>query len=141
MNRKPKDPRYQLHRISKAFVEDLLKTPDDEILAEAAQNNSSKNPGEAAKAAYSRALQATGQKRLQAARDAMQKKSEGADLPMNMDVQRARQLLAKIAANDPEFSPKITLAARNLKDLADSDVLEIIGDLQRLGAFPKDGQL
>lgn len=141
MNRKSKDPRYQLHGISKAFVEDLLKTPDDEILAEAAtQNNSGKSLGGFAKAAYQNALQVTGQKRLQAARDAMQRKSESAGLQMNMDVQRARKLLSKIvAANDPEFNPKITLAARNLQDLTDSEVLEIISDLQRLGAFPEDG--
>lgn len=139
MNKKSKDPRYQLHGISRSFVEDLLKTPDDEILAEAAtQNNCGKNLGESAKAAYQNALKVTGQKRLQAARDAMQRKSESVGL--EIDVHRARKLLLKIvAANDPEFNLKITLAARDLQDLNDSEVLEIISDLQRLGAFPEDG--
>src|SRR5665213_2493143 len=103
MNKRSKDPRYQLLGISKALVEDLLNTPDDEILAETTtQNNCDKNVGGAAKAAYQKALHDAGQKRLQTARDAVQSKSEIAGL--DIDVLKARKLLVKlVAANDPQF--------------------------------------
>ena len=47
-------------------------------------------------------------------------------------------MLEKLAANDPTFDSKVTLAARNLKDIPDAEVLSIILDLTRLGALPGD---
>ena len=139
MTEKLNDPRYQLHKISDLFIDDLLATSDADILAEATKNISIKNAGERAKAAYQRALQTSGQNRLQAARRAMELERERTETDFdlrNMDAGKARKILEKFAANDPDFSTKITLAARNLQDMSDSEVLGIILDLKRLGALP-----
>lgn len=141
MTKKSQDPRHQLRRLSDLVIEDLLNTTDAEILSEAAKS-SVQNPGDMAKAAYQRALRSAGQKRLQAARDAIDGEGDSSDsLPKTFDIQKARRLLEKLAANDPEFGRKITLAARNLKEISDAEVLEIIGDLRRLGVLPEDSQL
>lgn len=144
MTEKPIDPRYQLRKISDLFIDDLLATSDADILAEAAKDVSVKNAGERAKAAYQRALQTSGQNRLQAARRAMELEREGAETGLalrDMDAGKARKILERFAANDPDFGSKITLAARNLQDIPDSEVLSIILDLKRLGALPDDGEL
>jgi hypothetical protein len=144
MTEKPIDPRYQLRKISDLFIDDLLATSDADILAEAAKDVSVKNAGERAKAAYQRALQTSGQNRLQAARRAMELEREGAETGLalrDMDAKKARKILERFAANDPDFGSKVTLAARNLQDIPDSEVLSIILDLKRLGALPDDGEL
>ena len=144
MTEKPIDPRYQLRKISDLFIDDLLATSDADILAEAAKDISTKNSGESAKAAYQLALQTSGQNRLQAARRAMELERESTETDLNlygMDAGKARKILEKLAANDPDFGSKITLAARNLQDIPDSEVLSIILDLKRLGALPADGEL
>lgn len=144
MTKKPIDPRHQLRKISDLFIDDLLATSDAGILAEAAKDVSIKNAGERAKAAYQRALQTSGQNRLQAARRAMELEREGAETGLalrDMDAGKARKILERFAANDPDFGSKITLAARNLQDIPDSEVLSIILDLKRLGALPDNGEL
>lgn len=144
MTEKPIDPRYPLRKISDLFIDDLIATSDADILAEAAKDVSVKNAGERAKAAYQRALQTSGQNRLQAARRAMELERESAEtsLPLRgMDAGKARKILERFAANDPDFGSQITLAARNLQDIPDSEVLSIILDLKRLGALPDDGEL
>ncbi len=144
MTEKLKDPRYQLHKISNLFVSDLLATSDAEILAEAEKDISLKTAGERAKSAYQRALEISGQNRLQAARQAIEldrKTTETDSDLLGMDPVKARKILEKFASNDPAFGSKITLAARNLQDIPDSEVLSIILDLKRLGALPDDGDL
>lgn len=144
MTEKPIDPRYQIRKISDLFIDDLLATSDADILAEAAKDISTKNSGERAKAAYQLALRTSGQNRLQAARRAMELERKSTETDLNvcgMDAGKARKILEKLAANDPNFGSKITLAARNLQDIPDSEVLSIILDLKRLGALPADGEL
>ena len=134
MVNKLKDPRYQLLQISDLFLEDLIAASDKELSDESGLLN-----GDKAKAAYARALQITGKKRLQAARTALENKpSESNLISKEMDIQQARQILEKLAANDPSFRNKITLAARNLREIPDSEVLSIILDLKRLGALPDE---
>ena len=133
-------------RISGSFncvptINDLFATPDADILAEAAQDVSLKNAGERAKATYQRALLMTGQNKLKEARHAIDlaRDNAKAGLDMNdMDIRRARKILEKLAANDPTFDIKVTLAARNLREITDAEVLSIIMDLKRLGALPAD---
>lgn len=141
MTEKLKDPRYQLRKLSDLFINDLLATPDSDILAEATQDVSLKNAGERAKATYQRALLMTGQNKLKEARHAIDlaRDNAKAGLDMNdMDIGRARKILEKLAANDPTFDIKVTLAARNLREITDAEVLSIIMDLKRLGALPAD---
>ncbi|NOU41408.1 MAG: hypothetical protein HOO85_09095 [Methylotenera sp.] len=141
MTEKLKDPRYQLRKLSDLFINDLFATPDADILAEAAQDASLKNAGERAKATYQRALLMTGQNKLKEARHAIDlaRDNAKAGLDMNhMDIGRARKILEKLAANDPTFDIKVTLAARNLREITDAEVLSIIMDLKRLGALPAD---
>jgi t-SNARE complex subunit (syntaxin) len=130
-----KDPRQSMRKISDLFIEDLLLTSDSDILSE----NPSKDAGEKAKVAYAQALKLAGKNRIQAARNAIDgEKVQSQVLAKGMDIGKARQILEKLAANDSEFQKKVTLAARNLRDISDAEVLSIILDLQRLGALPDD---
>lgn len=141
MTEKLKDPRYQLRKLSDLFINDLIATPDADILAEATQDVSLKNSGERAKTTYQRALLMTGQNKLKEARHAIDlaRDNAKAGLDMNdMDIGRARKILEKLAANDPTYDIKVTLAARNLREITDAEVLSIIMDLKRLGALPAD---
>lgn len=144
MTEKLKDPRYQLHKISDLYINDLLDTSDADILAEAEKDIFLKNAGKKAKETYHQALQTSGQNRLHAARRALEMEGENAEADLNlwsMDAGKARKLLEKLAANDPAFGSKITLAARNLKDIPDSEILSILVDLKSLGALPIDDEL
>lgn len=137
MTDKSKDPRYQLLRLSDLLIEDLLATSDADLLATTTPE-ASKYAGDRAKNALKRAQQIVGQKRLQAARDAVANSKEiinDASI-RSIDIAKARQLLENLAANDSIFKNKITLAARNLRDISDSEVLSIIEDLRSLGALP-----
>lgn len=141
MIQKIQDPRYQLHKISKLYIDDLLAMSDADILAEAAKELSGRNPGAMAKTSYQKALLCTGKNRLQAARLAIDMEHDrSAAIPnsINIDIMEARKILEKIAANDPEFCNRITLAARDLHDIPDSEVLSILLDLKLLGALPDD---
>lgn len=139
MTKKSNDPSDKLYRLSELLIEDLLATSDDDILAEDNSNGQGMRPSDMAKFAYQKALQHVGRLRLQAARDAFdqtQKSSNSAAL--KFDIERARQTLKNLAANDADFQGRITLAARNLTDISDSEVISIINDLIKLGAISGD---
>ena len=132
------DPREELNKISKLLIEDLFSMSHEELLQEAAKDESLKKAGESAKNAFQKAIQTVGAKRLQTAKTEM--KAANAQAPLetsNIDADAARKIIAKLsAANDAT----LTLAARNLKNISDEDALELVKELVELGAFKKDEQ-
>ena len=141
MNNKSNDPRHNLLNIADLYIDDLFATSDEDLLAEAKSSPVLKKSGVAAKAAYQQALQTIGQKRLRAAREALENDAaENKPTTSNVDIAKARKLIARLAANDSKFGHKITLAARNLVEISDQEVLDIINDLKRLGALPEEGE-
>lgn len=141
MTVKPNDPRHDLIKIADLYIDDLLATSNEELMAEAKHCPDLHKSGEIAKNVYQRALKTVGSKRLEAARQA--RLHDAALNPQQeaaVDISKARRLLARIAANDKSFGLPITLAARNLSEITDSEVLSIIRDLKHLGALPEDGE-
>ena len=57
------------------------------------------------------------------------------DLTDIVDIAEARKLLKSIIEQKSELAGQITLAARNLNELTDEDVLSILKDLRELGAI------
>ena len=138
MTTKTNDPRVELNKISKLLIEDLFSMSDAELLQEATKVESLKKAGESAKNTFQKAIQTVGAKRLQTARTEMKAPNLQAPLEVgNIDADSARKIIAKLsAANDAT----LTLAARNLKNISDEDVIELVKELVELGAFKKDDQ-
>ena len=139
MTQKSKDPRFQLLRLSDLLIEDLLLSSDADLLETMSKSGSAGSPGDKAKNAFRRAQQVVGQKKLLAARAAIDSKKVDSEniSRQSINIPKARLFLQKLATNDPLFQNKITLAARNLSDISDAEILSIIEDLKRLGALPE----
>ncbi|MGH9890746.1 MAG: hypothetical protein ACREA0_01925 [bacterium] len=136
--------RNELDRVADAMIEDILATPDEEIIAEAREDYG--DPGRVAdevRGVYERARLVVGKGKLQAAKAAIASaRTSYSHGPLGIvDIVSARHFIARIAVNDPDIDQRITLAARNLDDLSDDDVIRIINDLRELGAFQEGDNL
>lgn len=127
-----KDHREELDRLASAMVDDLLATPDVELLAELGEAN-----GEAILAAgrdilagaRRKAGKATlAQARKQIARDAAKPSSNRRRLAPEV----ARRRLSGIVANASSQS-RVTLAARAGKGVPDEDLDGLVEDADDLG--------
>lgn len=126
MATKTPNPYKHLLSISDLYFEDLLNTPDNELLDEDSNHVSF------AKNAYEAALQIVGKQRLQKAQAAKKTHSFNTtsfDLT-KLTPQEARLLLSKAANN-----PQNTLAARNLQQITDAEVMDILSDINKLGGL------
>lgn len=128
-----KNSRDVLFKLNQLLVEDLINTPEDELLKEISENPSLKQRGINAKEVYKMALQQSGKRRLANARQQM---SLNVDIStMVIDPVTAHKTLATlVAANDPQ----VTIAARNLESISDSEAVELVKELIALGAISKD---
>lgn len=123
-------PTNEFDRFIDSLVDELIATPDDEILGDL-------NPTEV-QAKGLRLLQGAkskvGRSRLAAAKAgyaALQ--SRPAMTPSNVSIEEARRFLVH-ASNDSRF----TLAARNLGELSDDEVIALYTKLKFIES-PKDG--
>lgn len=126
MTTKTPNPYKNLLSISDLYFEDLLNTPDNELLAEDPNHVSFANN------AYKTALQMVGKQRLQKAQTAKKAHSFNTALfdLTKLTPQEARLLLSKAANN-----PQNTLAARNLQQITDAEVMDILSDINKLGGL------
>lgn len=142
MTIKPTDPLSKIRSIADLYIDELLQTPEKELLEEAKSDASLTGAGQMARNAYLSAQKAAGRLRVEAARQALDRaRAVGAAARPEIDIGKARALLKKISANDPSFGKQFTLAARNLEDISDAEILSIVTDLKELGAFPEDSDL
>ena len=142
MTIKPTDPLCKIRSIADLYIDELLQTTDKELLEDAKSNASLTAAGQMAKDAYLSAQKAAGKLRIEAARQSLdrERSASGAGHP-DIDIHKARALLKRISANDPSFGKQFTLAARNLEDISDAEILSIVTDLRDLGAFLEDPDL
>lgn len=145
MTSKTNNPRDKLDRLADKLREDLYKTSDEEILTEAREDYGDINDSiTKVKNVWQSARQATGKRRLLEAKESLDKKRRSqikSNIPNVTDIIEARKLLRNIIENKTGLIDKITLAARNLNELTDEDVLAILKDLYELGAIPSgDGE-
>lgn len=136
-----KEKRSQLDALTEALVNDILTTPDAELLNEVRESGG--DPAAIAKktrAAYAAALVSVGKNWLAAAKTAAKAERDAAtDLAVTkLDPAAARARLNALLDQHPETRDKLTLAARKGQGLSDSDVESMLQDLAQLGVpFPQ----
>ena len=112
------------------YLESLQQQPEEDILG-------APQTGAPERARFAEIVQAArqeaGKRRLQAARRALDRRTMVPAVEEPIDVGEARRVIAE-AVNNPRF----TLAARDLKEMSDDDVLRIYRQLRELGISPTD---
>jgi hypothetical protein len=142
MTIKPTDLHSKIRLIADLYIDELLQTPEKDLLDDARSDESLTGAGKMAKEAYLLAQKTAGRLKIEAARQALDKeRSANTKVGVDIDIDKARALLKRISANDPSFEKKFTLAARNLEDISDAEILSIVTDLRDLGAFSEDSDL
>jgi hypothetical protein len=140
MTGKDKKEHAALDRLADAFVDDILQSSDEEILAEFTESHGdpAKNAADM-RALFERTVLTTNKRRLKAAQAgvaASRTLARVTPVPA-INIADARQRLRRILASGTADA-KLTLAARKEDELSDSDVLGMLEDLQELGAMPPD---
>jgi len=133
-----KTAREKLAQLADAILQDILETPDVDIVAEIDSADI-----ERARALFVEVKMNISRQLLTKAKS--QHEAWGAALAQDgrtIDPLRARDLFEKIRRGDPELNQKLTLAARNGKSPSETDIAGMAddwADLQRLdGKEPKE---
>jgi hypothetical protein len=139
MSDKDEKARKALERLDEAFVEDILETSDQDILAEFQKHHG--NPAQYAvtmRARFEKTVLSTNKGRLKAARAALEAAgSSPRQAAKVIDIAEARHTLRGILSSGMAVG-KLTIAARNENELSDADILTMIADLRELGLWPED---
>ena len=138
MTRNNKKERDALLRLADLLAEDVLNTPDDEILAEFRADGDPDQNAAAMRALFEKTVIAMNKQRLAAARAgvANRRRAGGQLSPDPVDIAEARRLLHRVQASSADRP--LTLAARKETELSDADVLSIVANLKELGVIPPD---
>jgi hypothetical protein len=132
--------REMLNHLADELVNDVLNTPDEEILSEAAEDfGSAQAVADHVRGILAKAQLQAAKQNLVAARRAVDQQNdpERRAKVISLDPVRARRALKNILQDCSSDLP-ITLAARKETELSDSDVLTMLEDLQSLGLFNPD---
>jgi hypothetical protein len=133
-----KERRTALARLADALIEDVLATPDQELLAEFsdARGDPAKN-ADAMRALFEKSVLKSNKDRLRAAQAGLAASRAHSGPARIFNMQNARERLRRVLASCPR-DVKITLAARNENELSDADVLGMLQDLDELGIVAPD---
>jgi hypothetical protein len=131
-----KKERDALDRLADALVDDILDTPDEDILAEITEDYG--DPEALAgdmRALFERTVHEAGKAKLAAAKlDVRRASGKGATV-LKIDPAEARRRYDRMIDNDAELSHKLTMAARKGEGQSERDIANTIEDLAELGAF------
>jgi len=130
------DKKYDesIDRLTQALVEDILSTPDEEILAESLEAGEDvKAVVQNTKQIFERAKSNLSKARLIEAKSAAKAYQQQSNKVLTMQPNDARKKLETLLAQHPETTAKLTLAARKGKELSDEDVKNMLEDLEELG--------
>jgi hypothetical protein len=131
-----------LDQLTDALVENILATPDADLLKE--EREAGNDPSASAKharALYERASISVAKKKLQDAKAALQaERRPRVGAPgKKLDPAVARTRLNVLLEQHPETKTKLTMAARKGEGLSDADVQSMLEDLEELGVhLPSD---
>jgi hypothetical protein len=127
-------------RLADALVEDILSTPDREILAEFTDlNGDPRKNSDAMRALFEKSVLKVKKARLHAAQAGVAADRIPSPARKVVSIEDARGRLRRVLASCPPHV-KLTLAARNEDELSDADVLGMLQDLEELGIVaPDDG--
>jgi hypothetical protein len=127
-----------LDRLADALVEDILNTPDDEILAEfRGDGGDPESHARNMAALFERTLVKANKGRLASAKAGVAAAQNSVISAAPIDLAAARRRLRAVLAS-PELRGKLTLAARKETEMSDADVVAMLADLGDLGVLPSD---
>ena len=129
--------RDALRRLADLFAEDVLNTPDKDVIAEfqATGGNPDKDAA-ATRALFEKAALAANKSRLKAAQAGVAAYRLLPRPGQPIDMVDARERLRRFLENASAMN--LTLAARKEGELSDEDVLGMLEDLSEIGALPLD---
>lgn len=125
-----------LCRLADLLVEDIFNMSDAEILQEFKEDGADPDAHAAEmRRIFEKSVIAAKKRRLVAAREGARanQSAQNAKLPISIADARARLRTVLSSSNAP---PHLTFAARNERELSDSDIAGMIEDLQELGVNP-----
>ena len=131
MTDKKRTSAKQLENFVDAYLRDLVEMPDDAILE---ATSDVRGESTSFRDILRSAMEETGKRRMKVARRALEQLPP-ADTTVTVDTAEARRYLAE-AANDN----RITLAARDLRELPDEEVHRLYLELKHLERFARDGK-
>lgn len=131
MTDKKRTPAKQLDNFVDAYLRDLVEMPDDAILE---ATSDVRGESTSFRDILNSAIEETGKRRMKVARRALQQLPR-ADTTVTVDTAEARRYLAE-AANDH----RITLAARDLRELPDEEVHRLYLELKHLERLARGGK-
>ena len=138
MTGKNQTERAALDRLTDVLVEDMLNAPDEEVLAEFAEEGGDavQNAGRM-RDLFEECLLAANKRRMRDAKAgvAAARNARIKPVPPSIDISEARAQLRALIEG-PDVPAGLTLAARNEEELSDSDVLGMLEDLAELGIIP-----
>ena len=132
--------RKELNRLADALVDDVLSSPDEEVLADSEDDGiDAAELAARLRGVFEHTITEAGKAKLAAAsRAAASAKRSGARL-VRIDRADARRRYDAMIAQDPNLKKKMTLAARKGEGQSDRDIEGAIEDLEELGAFDDEG--
>lgn len=116
----------KLDRIDDFMIEEILATPDEEILAEVSEEEIA-----AAQSALDKARQSVGKMRLAKAQAEVAASRKSPSV-IPLDRVRAQSNLKQMITDDPALRGKLTLAARNADGSSGDDDEGLLEDLAEL---------
>lgn len=131
----------KLERLAAALIEDILSATDQEVLDDAREHyGDPRAAADTVRAIFQQAKLKAGKAKLETARrDLDSQRANATRAAMSLDMAKARQLVAKYAANDSDVHGRLTMAARKAEELSDQDIRGIIDDMIELGIISVDG--
>jgi hypothetical protein len=127
--------RRKLAKLADALMQDIIETPDADIIAEVGEDGIAR-----ARTLFAEAKQEVSRQHLLRAKAESGAWKSAQSKFISFDRTVARSRFDKIKAGDPDFDRKMTIAARNGEAPTDRDVDGLIddwGDLQRLDGKDK----
>ena len=137
---KGRKERDALDRLTDFFVDDILSTSDEDILAEFREAHGDPNLNAVKmRELFEKSLLKSNKKRLAAAKAGVadSRRPSAVSMTVPIDMRAARARLRRMI-DRPGAPQKITLAARKEQELSDLDILGMLEDLQELGILLSD---
>ncbi len=141
MTGRKNEPRDELARLTESLVEDILETSDDEVLAEAAEDFDDVDAVvDHAKELIEGAIVEAGKRRMRRAKEAVgDRHQRGEPNVIHLPDEKKREILRRLAAQQPQSIEKITQAARKEGELTGNDLDAMLEALFQLGAIDDQG--
>ena len=128
--------REQLNRLSDELVDNIINTSDAEILKEVEEDYGDPSfVANRVREMLKKSRIKAGKNRLQSAREEL-KRGEGKHQKRVVETSIYKEELSKFLRESPEFGDKLTLAARDGKEISEEDAKGILEDLEELKNRP-----